>query len=88
MKFRMTKYPEREYDYDDIRLRYVDIGEGEPLLFIHGLGSRIERRLSQTARTFADARGQGVVDVYRLHKANGPWLASRALDDTGTCRLC
>jgi pimeloyl-ACP methyl ester carboxylesterase len=29
-------------DYDGGRVRYIDIGQGDPIIFLHGLGGRIE----------------------------------------------
>jgi pimeloyl-ACP methyl ester carboxylesterase len=37
-----TTLPEKFMDYDGIRIRYVDIGEGPTILFLHGLGGKIE----------------------------------------------
>lgn len=43
MKFIRTKYPEKYYDYDGIRIRYIDTGgDGEPIVFLHGLGGKVE----------------------------------------------
>ena len=42
MPARRTKFKERYFDYDGIQIRYVDEGSGDPILFLHGLGGKIE----------------------------------------------
>lgn len=37
-----TSYEEKYFDFDGCRIRYVDIGAGEPVVFLHGLGGKIE----------------------------------------------
>lgn len=42
MAFQRTSYEEKYYDYDGIKIRYIDIGSGAPIVFAHGLGGKIE----------------------------------------------
>ena len=42
MAFRRTTYEETWIDYNGARLRVLDTGRGEPVLFAHGLGGKIE----------------------------------------------
>jgi len=37
-----TSLPEKFFDYDGIKIRYVDLGEGPVIVFLHGLGGKIE----------------------------------------------
>jgi pimeloyl-ACP methyl ester carboxylesterase len=37
-----TSLPEKFMDYDGIKVRYVDLGQGPTILFLHGLGGKIE----------------------------------------------
>ncbi len=37
-----TEFEEKWFDYDGWEIRYIDEGEGEVILFLHGLGGRIE----------------------------------------------
>lgn len=69
---------------DDIDLYYEIVGEGEPLLFIHGLGSSTrdwEEQLSFFSKHYKvivfDVRGHG-----RSSKPSGPYSISRFATDT------
>ncbi len=64
-----TTYPEKYMDYEEGRVRYIDIGEGEPIVFLHGLGGHIEdndpcfQYLINNYRVIAmDALGTGFSD--------------------------
>lgn len=37
-----TTLPEKFMDYDGIRIRYVDVGQGPVIVFLHGLGGKVE----------------------------------------------
>ena len=67
----------------DIRLYYEDFGEGEPLLFIHGLGSST-RDWENQVRYFSD-RYRVVVPDLRGHgnseKPPGPYSIPLFADD-------
>ncbi len=52
-----TKFEEKTYDYDGVKIRYVDLGEGEPIMFLHGLGGAIEDN---------DACFEYLADEYRV----------------------
>src|SRR3954470_13317565 len=60
-------------EVDDIRIHYLDRGEGTPLVMLHGNGSMLqELRLSGLYR-LADARYRGIVPDLRAHgHSSGP----------------
>ncbi|MBX9652874.1 alpha/beta hydrolase [bacterium] len=70
---KQTKLPpdRHEFDSDGVRIHYLDKGEGEPIILIHGFGANLDvnwagiiNRLSQDYRVIAiDNRGHG-----RSHK--------------------
>ncbi|MFA6449903.1 MAG: alpha/beta hydrolase [bacterium] len=64
-----TTFPEQYLDFDGCRIRYIDIGAGDPILFLHGLGGKIEdndacfRYLENQFRVVAmDCPGSGFSD--------------------------
>lgn len=65
-----TAFEEKWYDYDGWNIRYIDEGEGDVILFLHGLGGRIEdnencfRHFTDRYRVVAmDCPGTGFSDM-------------------------
>jgi pimeloyl-ACP methyl ester carboxylesterase len=58
-----TSFEEKYYDYDGCSVRYVDIGAGDPVVFLQGLGGKIEDN---------DACFQYLTDRYRVIAMDSP----------------
>lgn len=87
MATRRTEYPETWFDYDGVNLRVVDTGQGEPILFAHGLGGKIEDNdlifpfLADRYRVISvDQPGSGWSDKPEHIPYTVDWLADFLLD--------
>jgi 2-hydroxy-6-oxonona-2,4-dienedioate hydrolase len=87
MGFRRTRFEESWLDYDGMRLRVVDTGRGEPILFPHGLGGKIEDNdlifpfLADRYRVISvDQPGSGLSDKPVDIDYTVEWLADFLLD--------
>lgn len=87
MGFRRTRFEESWLDYDGMRLRVVDTGRGDPILFPHGLGGKIEDNdlifpfLAHRYRVISvDQPGSGLSDKPVGIDYTVEWLADFLLD--------
>jgi pimeloyl-ACP methyl ester carboxylesterase len=87
MAFRRTTFEESWFDYDGMNLRVVDTGRGDPLLFAHGLGGKIEDNdlifpfLADRYRVISvDQPGSGLSDKPEHIDYSVDWLADFLLD--------
>lgn len=81
-----TSFEEKYFDYDGLRIRYVDVGEGDPIVFLNGLGGKIEDNdtcFSYLMRDFRvvafDCPGSGWSDK-PARRYNMDYLTEFALD--------
>jgi len=72
------------FDSDDVRIHYVDLGAGEPVVLVHGFTASLEmwnvddimKNLAQDYRVIAlDVRGHGLSGKPHVPEAYGPKMA-------------
>ncbi|XSG82221.1 MAG: alpha/beta fold hydrolase [Methyloligella sp. ZOD6] len=97
----MQEFKTREFDSDGVKINYLDVGEGDPVLLIHGFASNIEANWIATSwvttltkagrRVIAlDNRGHGKSEkLYAPERYGSPAMAEdavRLLDHLGIGR--